>query len=196
MRILEKLFQKKYCKNCEYKRVAAYLLDENDKLKEELNKFEKLKYFLEEVSNENKHILYFNKNASKNALLVITVKEEYDYTGRLKYLTIMGYTGNNIYGYDRIHPIMYVDVYQDIKNTYLHHFYIVDFLCEPNKGYGSIIMKSFIEYAKEFRVPFISGFLSPIDTSSEEHKQRLIHFYTKFGFSIDDKYNIKLSLFK
>lgn len=194
--ILKNLFRKKYCKYCEYKKAAFYLLDENDKDKEQLKKFDKLVEFLENISDYNEHILYFNKNATKHELVFITVEEEYNYAGRLKYLTFTGYTYGNIYGYDRLKPEMYVEVYQDINNKHLQYFHIVDFLCEPNKGYGSIMMSSFIKYAKSFGIEYISGFLSPVDTSDEEHKQRLIHFYTKFGFEIDDKDNIKLLLNK
>ena len=57
-------------------------------------------------------------------------------------------------------------------------------------------MSHFIEYAKSMRVLYISGFLSFVDTADEEHNQRLRHFYSKFGFTIDDKDNIKLQLTK
>lgn len=146
--ILKNLFRRRYCKECEFKKVAFYLLDKSDKDQEKLEKFDKLIAFLENITEYKEHILYFNKNANKNELTFITVEEEYDYAGRLKHLTFTGYTYDNIYGYDRLKQEMYVEVYQDINNRHLQHFYIVDFLCEPNKGYGSIMMNSFIKYAK------------------------------------------------
>lgn len=56
-----------------------------------------------------------------------------------------------------------------------------------NKGYGSAMMQKLIEYAKENGYSRIYGNLSDVDIG---HKDRLYHFYEKFGFEITeyDKY--------
>lgn len=50
-----------------------------------------------------------------------------------------------------------------------------------NKGYGSIMMDKLLSYATEFGYKAIHGNLSIVDT---DHKERLHHFYEKFGFTI------------
>lgn len=50
-----------------------------------------------------------------------------------------------------------------------------------NKGYGSAMMTKLIEYATENGYSRIYGNLSDVDKG---HKDRLCHFYKKFGFAI------------
>ena len=52
-----------------------------------------------------------------------------------------------------------------------------------NKGYGSAMMQKLIEYAKENGYSHIYGNLSDVDIG---HKDRLYHFYEKFGFEITE----------
>ena len=52
-----------------------------------------------------------------------------------------------------------------------------------NKGYGSAMMQKLIEYAKENGYSRIYGNLSDVDIG---HKDRLYHFYEKFGFEITE----------
>lgn len=52
-----------------------------------------------------------------------------------------------------------------------------------NKGYGSAMMTKLIEYATENDYSRIYGSLSVVDIS---HKDRLYHFYKKFGFEITE----------
>ena len=56
-----------------------------------------------------------------------------------------------------------------------------------NKGYGSAMMQKLIEYAKENGYSRLYGNLSVVDIG---HRDRLYHFYEKFGFEITeyDKY--------
>lgn len=56
-----------------------------------------------------------------------------------------------------------------------------------NKGYGSAMMQKLVEYAKENGYSLLYGNLSDVDIG---HKDRLYHFYKKFGFEITeyDKY--------
>lgn len=106
MKILKELFQERYCKDCEYKNTEFYSRNKKDKNKEQLRKFDRLVESLEKISNYNEHILYFNKDATENELLFITIKEKFDFTGRVTYLTFTGHTYRNIYGGERLKPYM------------------------------------------------------------------------------------------
>lgn len=50
------------------------------------------------------------------------------------------------------------------------------------KGYGSMMMEKLIEYTTENNFKELHGNLSKID---KDHKDRLHHFYKKFGFDIN-----------
>lgn len=52
-----------------------------------------------------------------------------------------------------------------------------------NKGYGSAMMEKLISYAKEKGYSRLYGNLSDVDIC---HKDRLYHFYGKFGFTITE----------
>lgn len=59
---------------------------------------------------------------------------------------------------------------------------ISDIECKRNnRGYGSVMMKELIEYSKKNEYTQINGWLSKVDYN---HKERLYHFYQKFGFEI------------
>jgi hypothetical protein len=66
----------------------------------------------------------------------------------------------------------------------------------PNKGYGSTLMIQLLKDIKRMPI-YKSGceITGRLDTWTDgDHKERLYHFYKKFGFEIDDKSNIKLIL--
>ena len=52
-----------------------------------------------------------------------------------------------------------------------------------NKGYGSMMMDKLLSYACENGFHYIWGNLSDVDLG---HKDRLHHFYEKFGFAITE----------
>lgn len=59
---------------------------------------------------------------------------------------------------------------------------IGDITCKRNnRGYGSLMMAKLIEFAKVHDFRGINGWLSYVDY---DHKERLYHFYQKFGFEI------------
>ncbi|RAP78046.1 GNAT family N-acetyltransferase [Paenibacillus montanisoli] len=57
-----------------------------------------------------------------------------------------------------------------------------------NRGYGTIMMEQLLERAIQERIRFIDGRMQQAE--HREHCARLRHFYTKFGFSIDEQYNL------
>lgn len=50
-----------------------------------------------------------------------------------------------------------------------------------SKGYGSMMMNELIKFAIKKKYNKIKGELSIVDV---DHKERLLHFYKKFGFQI------------
>ena len=52
-----------------------------------------------------------------------------------------------------------------------------------NKGYGTMMMKKLLEFSGENGYTYIHGNLSTVDL---DHKDRLHHFYQKFGFTITE----------
>jgi GNAT superfamily N-acetyltransferase len=60
-----------------------------------------------------------------------------------------------------------------------------------NRGYGSILLESALQFAEESKIKFIKGDLM---TESEAHFQRQKHFYEKHGFKIIDDSKIYQAL--
>jgi hypothetical protein len=56
---------------------------------------------------------------------------------------------------------------------------IQDIQGTPKKGYGSLMMEILIRQCRWIGVSKIQGYLSPVD---EDHRERQLHFYKKFGF--------------
>ena len=52
-----------------------------------------------------------------------------------------------------------------------------------NKGYGTRMMEGLLTYARENHFSYVYGNLSRVDL---DHKDRLHHFYQKFGFTITE----------
>ena len=52
-----------------------------------------------------------------------------------------------------------------------------------NKGYGTRMMEELLSYAREHHFDYVYGNLSEVDLG---HKDRLQHFYQKFGFTITE----------
>lgn len=50
-----------------------------------------------------------------------------------------------------------------------------------NRGYGTIMMRYLIGYARDIGCSGIYGYLSDVDRG---HEDRLVHFYEKFGFIV------------
>lgn len=72
-----------------------------------------------------------------------------------------------------------------IINKELRLITISDIECQKsNRGYGSIMMKELVKYARQNEFKQINGWLSKVDY---DHKERLYHFYQKFGFEIIQK---------
>lgn len=69
-----------------------------------------------------------------------------------------------------------------IINKELRIITISDIECQKNnKGYASVMMNELVKYARQNEFKHINGWLSKVDY---DHKERLYHFYQKFGFEI------------
>lgn len=53
---------------------------------------------------------------------------------------------------------------------------------QENRGYGSLLMEELLLYAKENNIKELYGNLATVDI---DHKDRLIHYYKKFGFEVN-----------
>lgn len=60
-----------------------------------------------------------------------------------------------------------------------------------SRGYGSLLLEKALVIARIKNVSLVIGKMA---FSSDEQKNRQIHFYSKYGFQIDEKYNLKLIL--
>lgn len=60
-----------------------------------------------------------------------------------------------------------------------------------NRGYGSVLMNKALEIAKTKGISYVTGEMS---FSTPDQKERQIKYYSKYGFQIDDKFNLKLIL--
>lgn len=163
-------------------------------------KSEILLSFLKEKVDTIRNAIYFN--VADHNIELITVEAKYNHQCRLIRLDFDGYFFS-VHEQGRITPnTMSVDVFYENENSdrcYIHHFYIAALNCIPNKGYGTKLMKAFLSYIKPFEAKYVSGIISNYDASDPEHKSRLFHFYSKFGFVIGDinnygDYPIKLNL--
>ena len=86
-------------------------------------------------------------------------------------------------------------LYQELKTIHIGDICIRDDRSlEPwnhtkfvNKGYGTLMMSELLNFAKENNYKKITGNISNVDNNTEwdpHHRERLIHFYKKFGFKI------------
>ena len=141
----------------------------------------------------------------RSQLFVITYEQTLanNCSGRIKNFTYRGYLLDKYPGGFKVGgsfikmecEVTYEE--RDEQHKYLKNIFIRNFVsdeCWRDQGYGSIVMEKMIQHAKQMGVMYISGFLSFIDigTGSDEdeeikrkNRERLYHFYPKFGFEID-----------
>lgn len=168
-------------------------------LSKENEKFQNLLKFNDSNENIVKIISY------NSQLFLITQKQEVDYKGYIKSFEYNGYILKEQQFFSKKPFIKMIcnNCYNE-NPIYLKNIFIVDFISESmyrDKGYGTLIMNELITYAKQLKVKYISGKLSFIDIGIsdddekyKEKRKRLYHFYSKFGFTIDEhinKYGIK-----
>lgn len=174
------------------------LNSENLRLKKYDDNFDKLKLF----NNKKETIVSILEHSSK--IFVITLKTELNYDGRLKEFFLYGYT-LDMMKCDIIKSTPIIEMWCEPKYNfdlnYLESIFIVDFQAKSsfiNKGYGTLIMNELIRYSQILDVYYISGDLSSVDIGendtdlkNKENRERLYHFYPKFGFIIYDEANSK-----
>lgn len=196
MSILKRIFTRKYCVKCSEvwdlmtklsstKSLLLQMTKENDRIKSLLS-----------FNNKNENIA--NIICFESELFVVTYNQIVDYKGRIKEIEYYGYVINNQHRFTQRPAIkMYCTTIFNNEFDYLEGIFIDDFLCDigsQNKGYGSILMQMLINQAKTLKASYISGELSFVDIgindNDETHKnnrERLFHFYPKFGFKIEEK---------
>jgi GNAT superfamily N-acetyltransferase len=160
----------------------------NTVLSNEIKTLNKAKHFNEFPES----IVYITNH--NDITFIVTCKQSSDFRGRIGNIEFNGYNLDKIsvenpYAKPFI-SLTSVAVY-DRGLDYLRNLFIQEFSAEPcerDKGYGSIVIKQFIKYAKHLDVGYISGRLSPVDIGNEynkkESRERIYHFYPKHGFTI------------
>jgi len=90
--------------------------------------------------------------------------------------------------FDREKRIATMTVLKYVNENYLKIGDISEFSNSKyiNKGIGSMMMKELLNYAESNNYQEIRGELSIVDNN---HKDRLHHFYQKFGFEITETNN-------
>lgn len=183
------------------------LLRNNLKIAElngELKMFNKLLLF----NFTQEQIIYIKPQSSP--LFVVTLQQKFRYDGKIDTFDLFGYIFDkrmDSFAMKNSHVKMNCRAVYNEEPAFLRNIFIVDFTVNDvwqNKGYGSIVMEELLKYVKCLKASYITGELSPVDigTSDDdetkrENRERLYHFYPKFGFTIDKANNtIKLDLEK
>lgn len=184
-----KIKKHKSCYNdCE---LLQYGIELNNKYEKEifyLNNRIKIVDKIKELCSDNEKILLFKNHNDDEILVTVTTDLANKIINRFS-LTFHAYIIEN-YHLKKVQTL-FADV--DIKENNEYYVHIIDFVGEGNKGYGTIVMEQFLEYLKTMPVSLVTGWLSPVDLKcSEEHKELLLHFYSKFGFKITEDNKIFL----
>ena len=151
-----------------------------------LSRMDEFEYYNELVrSYENVH----------GKTMVVGVDIEADNEGKLRRLHFQLHDMDDPRSPARWHTHIDCDVFYDKKRKYIRQLRIQECQTrEPNQGYGSLLMESFLDYVRrllEVRQVLLIGKLSLVDEEDEENHQRRNHFYQKFGFVIKEGYVYK-----
>jgi GNAT superfamily N-acetyltransferase len=144
-----------------------------------------------------------------DAFFVIIRRTRFDFRGRIhtvKGIELNGYD-LDVNGYSNTKPFITLRCNACYDDNYdcLRYLFIQDFnSCKStrDKGFGSMVLQQFIEYAKSLDVEYVRGEMSFIDIGTEEgrteeqakNRARLYHFYPKHGFEIDGNGAVVLKL--
>lgn len=184
--LIKRLIHNTVCQNCELLYAASV---KDQKLKCALHTEQEFKKYIHKLTSNGEIVLSVLEHNNLNT--VITAQPEYTYN---EVASINFYAYSHEIGGLKRKQTLYAKVW--IQENHLWIIKIIDFLGEVNRGYGSLVMKAFLDYIKQFPVEKVIGWLSPVDYGqSEDYKEMLIHFYTKFGFTVTTDYNIFLDLY-
>jgi GNAT superfamily N-acetyltransferase len=146
---------------------------QNNQLRLEIEEYEKIiEEIIEITKNNNVQILsveYIEKFGGR----VIVYKEKDSYDIYVK----SAYSSSFI-------KFLPHDIKINVRyNEDKHSLFIEDIQTGSytNKGLGSAAMEALIKYARENKITYISGSISPTDW---DHIERLEHFYKKHGFDV------------
>lgn len=202
--IFRKIFMKKYCVNCKeihtLHKIISKMNLENEKLNKEIQVYNTIKSFNEKSENIFKIIKH------QSYTFLITYKEKLNFYGILEEFAFNGYILEKYNVNTRSIISINCDTHYDKKHKYLKDIFIYDFIADEkyqNMGFGSILMKELIKYAKQLNIEHIYGKLSAVDIGNDnnnddrnklKNKERLYHFYPKHGFTITSDKKINLNL--
>lgn len=175
-------------------RMLKEISDNNSKISDLCEENERL-YSLFEFNDSEENILKIISYDSQ--LFLITYKQKIDYKGVVVEFEYNGYVLKKKQRFSKKSFIMMrCNPHYDKDFNYMKNIFIDDFICESayrDRGYGTLLMNELIQYAKKLKVQYISGELSFVDIgkndeddSCKEKRERLYHFYPKFGFIIEE----------
>ena len=174
--VMKYISPKTYVEYINYREGYNRLLEYKDERKNDQKTIESIKHII----NNNNIILGIEyKKEIKENIIIYRKREE---------PTIFVVSASNP-------TIMYTKIdasYREISinlelNTTIIIIYINDIVSYSyiNKGFASIAMKFLLKVARDENIRRVNGWISK---GSEEHLERIQHFYNKHGFYID-KYN-------
>ena len=193
---MKEIFHQKYCASClEVEELRKKLYELNLEKKALLNENQALRE-LKKFNNEKEDVLYIRE--SDVSFFVITREFTTAYNGKLISVDLKGYEyfkDRLGYSSDKSFISLHCSAKYHKNSDFLSGFFIQDFTCDElkqNQGFGSLLIDEFIKYAIQQKVKSIEGKLSWVDIGKDNDRteqeqknlERLIHFYTKHGFTV------------
>lgn len=166
------------------------LNDENKKVNQ-INQHLLLTNQIQKFNSRSENIMHIED--TENSYFIITVENEDNLQGLLSNVNLYGYILEHYKEYPTRVMQLNADIIYNRRYNCIQGIHIIDFVGESNKGYGSKIMNSLLEYIKPLNANYITGELSTVDEVDLNNKSLRDHFYQKFGFRITGK-NICLDL--
>jgi len=144
-----------------------------------------------DVASHTREIFYIGTNEKDGITRCFTTSQTNinteDATMKdVEYLLFIERIGvNKSIGHLRFHFVYNKHEETDGQRIYKNHWHIDDFAISPDfrsRGYGTILLKALMDFAKKCKVRTITGKLSYVD---EMNFDRSKYLYTKMGFAIN-----------
>lgn len=196
-----------YCPSCEEVKTLYKTISNSSSKIEALSKENKNFQKLTDFYSKGEQIIQVVEHNQIH--FVVTQKQTINHMGLLSEFELYGYVlesfqptfvGGSWMAHMRCTPCF------DKNLRYLKSIFINDFgvsRLHRDRGYGGILMKHLIRYAEKLNVEYIRGVLSfqdigngDSDMSKADNRERLYHFYPKYGFIITDNKEIYRPIMK
>lgn len=185
LKSIKDLFIKKHCYNCfkveMLEQSISELYEENKKMKSDLEYLFSINQIFN-FNNSGENIISIEKKEKFYFIIIV----ENEFKGAcLAHLNFYAYILKPYKEFPKKVMNLYVNINTN-KFNIVESIYIIDFIGDSNKGYGSKVMTEFLKYIKPLHAKFIYGELSYVDEIDLDNKALRNHFYEKFGFKINN----------